>query len=62
MKLRKSFRFLDNCMLICCLKLSLLSTEYLSSTVNVLTKSRNILDITKRDFFKLNIVIEDQQL
>ena len=30
--------------------------------MNVLTYTHNILHITNSDFFKLNIVIEDQQL
>ena len=43
-----------------CLKLSLLSGEYLLSAVNVLTNSHNILLITKSDFFELTILIGDQ--
>ena len=34
--------------------------EYLSSVVNVLTNSRKILHITKRDFFQLNFLHSDQ--
>ena len=48
------FCFLDNCIWIGCFKLSLLRREYLLSTVNVLTKSPKILQITKRDFLQLN--------
>ena len=43
-----------------CVKLSLFRGEYLSSAVNVLTNSHNILHITTSDFFKLNILIDDQ--
>ena len=41
--------------------MSPLKTEYLSSAVNVLTKSPKILHITKTDFFKLNFVNSDQE-
>ena len=34
--------------------------EYLSSAVNVLTKTINILHVTKRDFFQLNYLPSDQ--
>ena len=30
-------------------------TEYVYSAVNVLTNSTNILDLTKADFFQLNL-------
>ena len=41
-------------------KLSLLRREYLSSAVNVLTKSLKILNITKTDFCKLSYLQSDQ--
>ena len=49
--LEKFFCFLDNCIRICCVKLSLLRREYLLSAANVLKKRPKILHITKRDFF-----------
>ena len=59
-KRRKSFRLWDNCISICCYKLSLLRREYLSSAVNVLTNSPKILHITMRDFFQLKCLYSDQ--
>ena len=56
----KTFRFWDNFFWIGCVKLSLLRGEYLSSAVNMLTNSHNMLHITKSDFFKLNIIRGDQ--
>ena len=53
-KIRKSFLFGENCVLIGCVKLSLLRREYLSSAVNVLTNSYKALRLTKTDFFRLN--------
>ena len=61
-KFEQNFRFLDNCMSICSLKLSLRTGKYLASAVNVLTNSHNILHITKSDFFKPNILIPYQRL
>ena len=43
-----------------CVKLSLLRREYLSSTVNVLTNSYKALRLTKKDFFRLNYLQNDQ--
>ena len=56
----KFFRFLDNCIWKCCNKLPLLRREYLSSAVNALRKSSQILHITKKHFFKLNCLHSDQ--
>ena len=54
-KIRKYFRFCDNCVRKCCYKLSLLRREYLSSALIGLTNSPKILNITQRDFLNLNI-------
>ena len=51
--------FWDNWVRRCCNKLCLLRTEYLPSTVNVLTNSPNILHITRGDFFQLNYIHGD---
>ena len=59
-KIRKSFLFGENCVLIGCVKLSLLRREYLSSAVNVLTNSYKALRLTKTDFFRLNYLPNDQ--
>ena len=48
------FRFWDNCIWICCYKLSPLRTEYLLSGVNRLRNSPMILRITESNFFKLS--------
>ena len=53
-KLRKSIFLFDNCIIIGCVKLSLLRREYLSSAVNVWKHSPKIFHITKRHFFELN--------
>ena len=39
----------------CCLKVCILRQEYMKSAVNVLTNSPNILELTKADFFQLNL-------
>ena len=39
-----------------------LRREYLTLTVNGLTKSPNILHITKRDFFQLSFLYSDQYI
>ena len=59
-KLEKVFCVSDISIRIGCLKLSLSRREYLSSTVNVLTKSLMFLYITKRDVFCLNCLQGDQ--
>ena len=41
------------------LKLSLLTTEYLSSAINVSKKSPKMFHITKTDFFQLNCFRSD---
>ena len=51
----KVFCFTDNGAWTCCVKVCILRQEYLNSAVNVLTNSRNILDLTKADFFQLNL-------
>ena len=49
-KRKKVFCFLDNCIWIGSVKLSLLRREYLPFAVNVLTNSPEILHITKRNY------------
>ena len=56
----KAFYFGGNCVGIGCVKLSLLRREYLSSAVNVLTNSYKALRPTKKDFFRLNYLPNDQ--
>ena len=51
----------DNCIWICCRKFSILQTEYLSVTVNVLTKNRKFSIITKRDIFQLKFSQNHEQ-
>ena len=46
----KVFCFKDNGVWTCCVKVCILRQEYVDSAVNVLTKSPNILDLTKADF------------
>ena len=58
--IQKNICFLDNSIWIGCIKLPLPRREYLSSAVNVLTKSPNIFHISKRDFFQLNCLHIDQ--
>ena len=50
---RKLFLFLDNSVWLGCVKLFLLTREYLSSAVNVLRNSLKIFHITKIDFFQV---------
>ena len=47
---QKCFCFLDNCIWILCVKLSLLKREYLSSVGNVFTDSPKILHILRATF------------
>ena len=54
-KSEKAFGFWDNCIWYCCGKFSLLLGEYLSLAVKVLTNSPNISDLTKSNFFQLNL-------
>ena len=49
------FYFKDNDVWTCRVKVSILRPEYVYSAVNVLTNSPNILDLTKADFFQLNL-------
>ena len=51
----KVFYFKDNGVWPCCVKVCILRPEYMYSAVNVLTNSPNILDLTKTDFFQLNL-------
>ena len=51
----KVFCFKDNGVWTCCVKVCILRLEYVYSAVNVLTNSPNILDLTKADFFQLNL-------
>ena len=46
----KIFCFWEKCLWIVCIELSLLIREYLSSAVNVLTKSLKTFHVTKSDF------------
>ena len=55
----KVFCFWDNSIWIGCVKLSVLRGEYLSSAVNVLTNSLNILNSGNIDLFQLNYVDSD---
>ena len=48
------FCFLQNCIWIGIVKLSLLRTGYFSSPANVLTSSTKILHVNKRDFFQIH--------
>ena len=54
------FFFLDICIWIGCVKLSLLRRKYLSLVVNVLSKSPQIFCIIKNDFLQLNLTHIDQ--
>ena len=49
------FYFKDNGVWTSCAKVCLLRREYFYSAVNVWTNSPNILDLTKADFFQLNL-------
>ena len=51
----KVFCFKDNGVWTCYLRVCILRREYVYSEVNVLTNSPNILDLTKADFFMLNL-------
>ena len=51
--------FNDNGVRIGCVNLSLLRREYLSSAVNVLTKTYKALHLTKTDSFRLNYLQND---
>ena len=58
------FCFLDKCMWIVCLHLSLLIREYLSSAVNVLRKGVRNFDLPKSHFYKsitFNVIIQDDK-
>ena len=51
----KVFYFKDNGVWTCCVKVCILRPEYMYLAVNMLTNSPNILDMTKKDFFQLNL-------
>ena len=51
----KVFCFKDNGVWTGCVKVCILREEYMYSAVNVLTNSPNVLDLTKADFFQLNL-------
>ena len=53
--LEKVFCFKDNDVWTGCVKVCILRPEYMYSTVNVLTNSPNILDLTKAEFSQLNL-------
>ena len=59
-KFRKSFFFLTLLHLNMFQWFVSIKKQYLSSAANVLTNSRNILHITKRDFLQLNCFHSDQ--
>ena len=44
------FRFWDKCIIIVCIELSPQRREYMSSSVNVLTKSLQTFHVTKNNF------------
>ena len=52
--------FLDKCIWIGCVELSLLRIKYLSRAVNALTNSVKALHMSKRDFFQHNCLHSDQ--
>ena len=54
-KSEKVFFFKDNGVWTCCVIVCILRREYVYSAFNVLTNSPNILDLTKADFFQLNL-------
>ena len=58
----KVFCFFDNSISIGCVKFFLLRTEYLSSAVNVVTNSLNVLHSTNIVFFQLNYCQRHQQI
>ena len=51
----KVFCFKDKGVWTCCVKVCIFRPEYMYLAVNVLTKSPSILDLTKADFFQLNL-------
>ena len=51
----KVFCFSDKCIWVVCIELSLLRREYLSSTVNVLTKSLKTSQVSNSDFFEFSL-------
>ena len=51
----KVFSFSDKSIWLVCIELSLLRREYLSSTVNVLTKSLKTSQVSNSDFFEFNL-------
>ena len=54
------FCWLNNCMRIGIVKLSLLRTGYFSSAANVLRSSPKISHVNQRDFFQINCLGSDQ--
>ena len=56
----KDFVFLDNWIWNGIVKLSLLRTGYFSLAANVVTSSRKIWHVNKRDVFKLNWLESDE--
>ena len=56
----EGFCFWDNYNWIGCVKFSQLRREYLPSALSVLGNSFEILDITNRDFFQVNLLHNDQ--
>ena len=58
----KTFCFSDKCIGIRYIKLSLLRTEYLLSTVGVLTNILNPLHVTNSHFFQMNYLEINQRI
>ena len=58
----KVYCFWDNCIGIGCLTLFLLSTEYLSSAVNMLPNTPKTHHITMKYLFQLNCLNTDQEI
>ena len=56
------FSFSDISISIGCVKLSLLTREYLSSAVNVLTNNLKTLHITRRNFVRLKCLHSDPKI
>ena len=61
-KQQNVFGFLDSCIWIGNGKFSLLWREYSSPAVNMLTSNLEISDLSKNDFFKFNLVRNDENV
>ena len=58
----KVFCFWDNCIWICCVKLSQLRREYLPSWLSVLGESFEIFHLTNTDFLQVNCLHSYQEI